>query len=301
MNSVKFYITPVYPYGNDHYYHEIIVLAEGFRDLGFEVFGNTDYWFQPEKNEYLINGDINSKADIEIYDSRYIKSFAHLLFKKGHKAFNLDAINVLVDRNSWISPDWMIDDNYSIFDIILAGNLLHNVSYPKNVYPSAIGITYRQMEYIDRFTDPCSPESIIAYNFRVQHNLRKLILDNLKKRNNEICYPLQAKFREYNSNDQYSSSIDQFYWEKTTRRHNTEYFKLINQSILFFSVGGYFEFKPVLFQPYSLIDKFRRKPFYLLYKYLTRIEKDISNSIYIFQYDSFRMWKRFIQKPRLSC
>ena len=42
--KIKFFITPVYPYGNDHYYHEIIVLAEGFLDLDYEIFGNVNYW-----------------------------------------------------------------------------------------------------------------------------------------------------------------------------------------------------------------------------------------------------------------
>ncbi len=49
MSLVKFYITPIYPYGNDHYYHEIISLAEGFRALGCKIIGNADYWYEPEK------------------------------------------------------------------------------------------------------------------------------------------------------------------------------------------------------------------------------------------------------------
>ena len=52
--TVKFFITPVYPYGNDHYYHEMIAVAEGFEALGHKVIGNTDYWYLPDEKRYLI-------------------------------------------------------------------------------------------------------------------------------------------------------------------------------------------------------------------------------------------------------
>ncbi len=297
MKSVKFFITPVYPYGDDHYYHEIIVLAEGFRDLGYKVLGNVDYWYEPERGKFLIEGDIDAEADIFIYDYRYVKSFAHVLFRKNSKAFNHNSIKVLVDRNSWISPDWMGDDNYSVFDVIFAGNLLSNVSYRANVRPSAIGITCRQMKNIDKFCDDSiSSEDIIAYNFRVPHNLRKLIIENIQKQNGELGYTIKAKFSEYNPDDDQSTAVDKFYSDMTTRRHNPEYFKNINEYLLFFSVGGYFEFKPITFQPYTLFDKIRRKPYYFLNKFLTQTGRDVSDTIFVFQYDSFRMWETIYAK-----
>ena len=298
MKSVKFFITPIYPYGNDHYYHEIIVLAEGFKDLGYKVIGNADYWFEPENNEYLIQEDITAEADINIYDYRYTKSFSHLLFRKNHlKNLNNGSVNVLVDVNEWwASSDWMIDEQYSVFDIILVANMLKNVTYKKNVYSTAKGITHRQMMYIDKYYEDTTIENAIAYNFREPHNLRKLILTNLKNRENELNYPLTARFTEWDPEDKNLTEADRYYWEKTLRRHNPAYFKNISQELLFFAVGGYFQYKPVGFQPYNFFDKMRRKPWYLLHKYLVRSGRDISDTIFIFQYDSFRFWETLYAK-----
>src|SRR5699024_797740 len=123
----------------------------------------------------------NSQADIEIYDYRYIEAFGHVLFRRNGEGFNDNCINILVDRNDWISPDWMKSDLFSVFDIIFSGNLFVNIDYKQNVFPSAMGITKRQMNYIDNTYENIETEKIIGYNFRVPHNLRRQILDNMKQ------------------------------------------------------------------------------------------------------------------------
>ena len=133
---IKFFITPVYPYDNDHYYHEIIALAEGFEELGFTIFSNADYWWQPEKKCFLLAGNLeDTDYDIGIYSSRYVKSFEHLLFRKGYPSFEKKAINILIHRNSWISPYWRNKQYFEAFDLICSGNLFSNINYHKKIKP----------------------------------------------------------------------------------------------------------------------------------------------------------------------
>jgi len=292
MKTVKFFVTPVYPYGNDHYYHEIIGVAEGFAQLGWTITGNCNYWYIPEKKEYLLKEDVDNKHDIAIYDYRYVRSFEHILFRMGYPNFDSSKIHILVDRNDWIAPIWL-NKHYRVFDFIFSGNIYNNVKYPKNVYPWVIGLTQRIINYIDKsYSDNEPAEEIIGHNFRITHNLRELIFDNLSKKIKK--YPLQLCLTEssYKMAPFISSAdADGLYWRQSTGRHNPSYFKLLNSKLLFFSFGGYYEYKPLCYQPYSVMDKIRRKPYFYYSKLLKKLNKDISPAHFIFQYDNFRFWE----------
>ena len=60
---------------------------------------------------------------------------------------------------------------------------------------------------------------------------------------------------------------------------------------MFTAFGGYYEYKPLLYQPYDLIKKIRRKVYYFYSKILSLLKKDISPAYFIFQYDNFRFWE----------
>lgn len=289
--TVKFFITPVYPYGDDHYYHEMISAAEGFEALGFKVIANADYWWIPEENRFLLNGTKSKEFDIAIYDYRYVKSFEHLLFRKGYPNFDKGKKHVLLDRNDWISPIWWKNPHYDIFDLILAGNLFQSIHYPRNVRPSAIGLTNRIMNYLDKNYSENSPQDhIIGYNFRVSHNMRGRLLQGII--DSDIKYPVESRFTDSISQDDIDlPEEDKKYWHQSSKRHNPAYFELLNKTLLFCSFGGYYETLPIIYQPYSFLDKIRRKPKYLKYNSLKKAGKDFSDEIFIFQHDNFRFWE----------
>lgn len=287
----KFFVIPIYPYGNDHYYHEIIALAEGLKELGHEVWGNVNYWFEPEKGSYLIKKNESKDFDVAIYDFRYVKSFEHLLFREGYPNFDLKKIHVLVDRNDWISPIWHKNKHYRIFNLILAGHLLRNVKYPPNVRPWAMGLTNRIIKYIDKYFNPDAPyEKVIGYNFRVGHNLRGYLVSRFRE---VPCkYPLvECVTKGLGGALPHGDLLDKYYWKKTKWRHDPLYFKMLNEKLLFFTVGGYYQFKPIVYEPYSILDRLKRKPFYYLYKLYKYFNKDFSPFIFVFQWDSFRFWE----------
>lgn len=282
MKKIKFFVTPIYPYGNDHYYHEIIVLAEGFVDLGYEICGNVNYWQDYITKEYLIKKSSSDDFDIAIYDYRYVKSFDHLLFRKGYPNFNKSKKHILIDRNDWINPIWKNNNHYKIFNFILGCHTVKGFSFPDNYIPWAMGLSNRIISSIDN-TSTQSLESHIGHNFRVWHNLRKMFVDEIKKTNNYLpVSQLLSKIPDEKTNPE-----EFFYYQNTTRRHNNKYYEIINSSLLFMGFGGYIETLPKIYQPYDLIDKIKRKPYYLL----SKINREKSS--FVFQWDSFRMWELF--------
>jgi hypothetical protein len=287
MKTVKFFITPVYPYGNDHYFHEIVALAEGFQKLGHRIIGNCDYWWIPESHSYLIKGELeNESFDIAIYDYRYARSFEHLLFRKGYPNFDRSKKHVLVDRNDGHQPIWWRNDHYRTFDLILSGNLYRGVVYPPNVRPWAIGLTQRIIEGIDQYYQPDALRAaVIGYNFRVDHSLRSYLLKHIKSTSKSFpCKQLIT------GND-VENETDLIFYNATTRRHNPQYFRILCSTELFLSFGGYFDFKPLRYMPWNFIDKVLRKPNYWIYRVKEKSKRDFSNHIYIFQQDSFRFWE----------
>jgi hypothetical protein len=280
--KIKFFITPVYPYGNDHYFHEIIVLAEGFKELGFKLSGNVNYWQDYKSKEYLINKSEEDDYEIAIYDYRYVKSFEHLLFRNGYPNFNLDSINILVDRNDWISPIWNKNTNYKIFNLILGCHTIKDFKYPKNYIPWVMGLSNRMIKAIDDTSSEILHKEI-GHNFRVWHNLRKLFINEIESTENN--FPVNQRL---SINPKKNNNLENyFYYKKTTRRHSLEYYKIINSSLMFLGFGGYIETSPKIYQPYSLIDKIRRKPNNLMANY-NRLKYS-----FVFQWDSFRMWELF--------
>lgn len=285
----KFYLLPYYI--PDNYTPELIALAEGFKELGIQFYSNINYWYEPETGEYLFKESDSDSYDVGIYDYRYIYHSK----KWTPQRVNQDKINILHDRNDWLSPEWLDSRILDVFDFILANHLLQFVNYPDKVKPWAIGYTNRIAKYIDKYriSDLSRIEKEIACNFRVGHNLRGLIMKKLDQIDT-LNYPINFKTTDSTNPNQVSiqgSNIDNHYWKETGHRHNPEYYKLINQSLLTYAFGGYYEYKPFCYQPYNLLDKIKRKPNYYITNHLIKKGKDPSQYCFTFQYDSFRMWE----------
>ena len=288
--KVKFFITPVYPYGDDHYYHEMIALAEGFTELGHEVFSNHDYWSIPEKDQFLLKGNKSKDYDLGIYDYRYARSFEHLLFRKGFPNFPHHAKHVLIDRNDGISPIWELNKTYlKAFDLIFSGNLFISKSYPSNVKPWAIGLTSRQMNYLDNHLESEITDQI-GYNFRIGHNMRKIVFDNLQACDlpyqlvNEVTHKQQEVVEVLNE-------IDSSYNRASTGRHHPEYFNKLNTNLLFLTFGGYLEYKPIRYRPYNLESRISRKIYHLRAKLERVFGLSDEHNYLVYQQDNFRFWE----------
>lgn len=286
--TVKFFITPVYPYGNDHYYHEIIGLAEGFEELGFKVIGNCDYWFIPEEQRFLISESFDEDFDMAIYDHRYVRSFDHLLFRRGFPNFDKTKKHILIDRlEDWLEPKWAKNKNYKVFDAIFSCNLISGYKIPKNVYPWAMGLTHRMIKTIDLYRSEIK-NHVIGFNSRVDHEVRKIAFSKLIGLN--LKYPLEVLTTGSLSQERIlGSEIDNYYFKSTTRRHNPKYYTLLNETLLFSSIGGYIHLRPTDYYPFSFLDKVLKIP----YKFGSLLKINPHKTHFIFQWDSFRLWECF--------
>lgn len=288
--KVKFFITPVYPFGDDHYYHEIIALAEGFKELGHEVFSNHDYWFIPDDKQFLLKGNKSKDYDLGIYDYRYARSFEHLLFRKGFPNLPKQAKHFLIDRNDGISPIWELDKTYlKAFDLIFSGNLFISKSYPTKVKPWAIGLTNRQMQYLD-LNSGSDIKDQIGYNFRVGHNMRKIVFDNLQSSDlpfqlvNEVTHNQQEVVVILNEDDS-------VYNNASTGRHHPEYFNKLNTNLLFLTFGGYLEYRPIRYRPYNFESRASRKFYHLRARLERALGLDDEHNYLVYQQDNFRFWE----------
>ncbi|HLG19343.1 MAG TPA: hypothetical protein VI895_05945 [Bdellovibrionota bacterium] len=288
--TAKFFVTPVYPYGKDRYYHEIVALAEGFQELGHRVIGNVNYWQIPEVSSYLIPEDDESDFDIAVYDYRYVTSFAHLLFRHGYPNFRKDRPHILLDRNDWISPIWL-DKPYERFELIASGNLYRNVKYRRNMRPWAMGLTSRIMRAIDRFYKEDEPQDpVIGSNSRTDNNVRSRLHAALSEQSK--CYPLKPCLSSGHAGWKADAKDpDYIYWKQTTERHDPDYFHALNRHLLFSAICGYFEYRPLLYQPYSFLDKIRRRPFIWGSKIANGLGLDEASKQFLFQHDSFRFYE----------
>lgn len=287
---VKFFITPVYPYGDDHYYHEMIALAEGFKELGHDVFSNHDYWYIPEQDQLLLKGSKSTDYELGIYDYRYARSFEHLLFRKGFSNFPPHAKHILIDRNDGISPIWELNKTYlNAFDLIFSGNLFISKSYPSNVKPWAIGLTNRQMNYLDFHLGEEMKEQV-GYNFRIGHNMRKIVFQNFQACDlpyqlvNEVTHKQQEVVAVLNENDSAYNSA-------STGRHHPEYFMKLNANLLFLTFGGYLEYKPIRYRPYNLEARLNRKFYHLRAKLERALGWSDEHNFLVYQQDNFRFWE----------
>jgi hypothetical protein len=165
--------------------------------------------------------------------------------------------------------------------------LLKDVPYPSNVKPWAIGLTNRIVHSIDKYFDKNEiQENVIGHNFRIVHNMREYVLkgleQNLKKFTLQPCFTDAKKIED---------PIDSHYWKISSHRHIPEYYKMLNSKLMFASFGGYYEYKPVAYAPYGLLDRIKRKPFHWYSKLLSGSNKSIAPAVFVFQYDNFRFWE----------
>lgn len=220
-----------------------MVLAEGFQDLGIKYFGNIDYWWDIEKNEYLIQEDNEQKADVHIYSS-------HLLLDNPDYINKVDwsTCNVLLDNEDGFDSPSM-DSKYSKFNLILRCHFNkkfwcftekmdwaqeREASYLPQTKPWNFGLSRRIINSVGKYRDE-EVQNRVLCNFRMPHNIRKMGIEGFNK-------ILSSKYEIYNniteSLDVKETDYPKSYWAQTGRRHNVVYYKDINSSKITYAFGG---------------------------------------------------------------
>ncbi|MEK6477316.1 hypothetical protein WJR50_07275 [Catalinimonas sp. 4WD22] len=274
--KTKFFLTPYETPEKANYQHLAVALAEGLKDLQIQFYGNIDYWFCLDSNEYLIkSAPENFEADIHVYSTLYFRSNSSFFFQD-------DKINVLLDASDGIFTPAQ-DPAFKRFNYILRTHYNRHFYYPDNVLPWAFGLTKRMINSSSAYTHLEKTIDILQ-NFRVDHSLRKYMIDHLNPRLSKYY-----DIREIITNS--AGNVDPHsYWAQTGRRHDEKYFQLINSSRYTYVFGGDFQPKPLISSfygpPHRLGHRLKRKVLNMLQiksKYL----------VYLNQFDSWRLWEGF--------
>lgn len=270
--NVLFYLAPqTHIPTNEVYEHAAICIAEGFKNSDVTFYANTFQWYDNEINDYLFKpspSDFN--PDVCIYSTSYF-------------AFNLGSINDLNNTKYNILLD--LDDGYPTisnsvefkkFNLVLRTHYSLDYTYNNNVHPWAFGVSNRITTEIDKTLN--EPESNDVYvNYRVGFNTRSMSINEM--------LPVLAK--KYNINHSVTDNIGikelehlnvNDYWNQTGRRHNPDYYKQLNKSLLTFTFCGAFEQKEPKF----------------LYRLKETIEKRtvrLSKNFTVANFDSWRFWE----------
>ncbi len=295
--TVKFYTNPYNFLNEDTYQHCSVALAEGLVELGIEFYGNDNYWYINEEERFLIQKAKDSfKETISIYTPDYFyhnkKIFEH--FNKDDSKFNIliyeslsSAYRLLGKKHNQLFKMWN-DPFFKKFDIVLKCHYTDKIKYPSNFYPWSFGVTNRLINTIN-YEDITNKKNQICSNFRHPHNLRKKALSELNpllSQKYEICDIVSSSL-----NDKKDFNDNNFsYWAQSYHRHDSEYFKLISNSLFSYCFGGIIELKPVNENHKQYLGKL----FLLLSRTLRYFNLSDASCYYIYQYDNFRFWESLL-------
>jgi len=283
----KFHIVP-----QEHklvrYQHESVALCEGLQELGFEFYGSDNYWFEVETNSYLIkNAPDDFKSDIDIYSTYYFKAFPAEIDKVDY-----NKINIFIDREDGLYGEYG-NPKYKKFNLILRTHYNKNINYNyynKNIKPWAFGLSNRIIKAIDEtYNEPTIDRTLIT--FRISHDLRSKAVNEMSP----VISKKHPLFSAITINLENKEAItlsetDKSYWIQSGHRHDPAYYKLLNESLLTYSFGGFIFTKP--FATNRIVRQFQN-----LYKLkatiLQKLHKDNASCYFIDQFDSWRLWESF--------
>ena len=269
--KIKFFLLPYIKPTDSNFQHQEICLAEGFKTKNISFCGNINYWFDNTTKTYLIQKEEGTfQPTVCIYSSLY--------FHKYYDQFKLanGCINILIDN----------EDGYNTacdkprakeFTLILRTHFTLHHKYNVNVVPWAFGLSNRIIQEL-KLSYNLPIKNRCLSNFRVSYNLRELAINRI----NPIIskrFEIIQKLTEGLDLVERENLSEFDYWNQTGRRHNTEYYKLLNSSLLTHTFGGVLEYKSSLHRIKEWAEK--------------RIKFRLSNNFNLYQYDSWRLWEVF--------
>ena len=270
--TVLFYLSPqTHIPTNEVYEHAAISIAEGFKELDITFYANTIQWYDNETGDYLFKpGPSDFNPDVCIYSTSYFINKLGTI-----KDIDTKKYNILLDLDDGY-PTVSNSMEFIKFNLVLRTHYSLDYKYNNNVKPWAFGLSNRIINEIDKTLDQQDGDDVYV-NYRVGFNIRSLSINEM--------LPVLAK--KFTINHFVTDNIDvktmgnsnpNDYWNQTGRRHNTDYYKQLNKSLLTLTFCGAFE---------------QKEP-KLLYRIKETIEKRIfrsSKNFIVGNYDSWRFWE----------
>ncbi len=259
--------------------HELICLAEGFRELGVEFYGDDDYWREPGTGEYLIKkAPAGFRSEVDVYTVFYFRAYPERFAQVDRSKYT-----VFIDRDDGLFGDFS-NPRYASFNLILRAHYNKHIPYGKNVRPWAFGLSNRIVHAIGQSrNEPVQQRAVI--NFRIAHPLRKMADTDLTPVLSKKFSIANAITKNFSADAPPSlTGTDREYWVLTGSRHDPDYYKLLNSSTLTYAFGGFIYPRPYPSSRYKkLLQKFSGLA--------AAISGDRYSHSFIDQFDSWRFWE----------
>jgi len=285
MISVKFFVLPE-SVSERCYQHEIIQLAEGFKEIGIPFYGNCKYWYSHESGDYLIRDKKSKPASVNIFSSDFVRWNSDY-----EKEITNKKINILVDSDDgYLTIGHHV---YNKFEFVLKCHMIKHINYPFNFKPWAFGLTNRIINKILESKKIKVKKSTLV-NYRVYYDTRFLAKNQLDPLINEkyrvinwVSDPYKKHSKDRLINEKESAS----YWWQTGSRHDTKYYEKLNESSFTYCFGGPIVRKNNLIQlthNSKIVNRIERR----IGRYLAQSGK--THNLINYQYDSWRLWESLL-------
>lgn len=220
---------------------DIIILAEGLRELGIPFYCSADYWLQsPTEGDYLFRRTPDVQPDdcdvvvlpytwfnwILLELPRPIRREVPAgLFKKGRRYRT-----VYMDTNDGLrTVSW--EPAFRQFDIILRTKYNRRAWRPSNLRPWVLGISSRMLRMTAGAPPFSSRKRTVLVNFGASHHYPH----TARIRSHEVFDPVIKRILELDSTrDDLSAApadpYDRLMWEQTNHRHSRSYYERLKNS-----------------------------------------------------------------------
>lgn len=290
----------VYFFCRDHaqaYQDDVVVLAQGLRELGAEVFANCDYWRNsPAPGDWLVRRDPRvSPEDCDIVTvngawSRWIDSDFKVhetplpvgLFTTGrrYRTAYLDL------DDGYETPSWRPE--YQAFDAVFRAKYNRRCFHPANQHPWVLGLNQRMLDMTAGAPPWHDRKRELLVNFGASHPY-------LHSARAQAGPPFVAAARPYFAiNDQRddlkippTEPYDLLMWEQTQRRHSRAYYERLKSAQAVVAFCGEL-IPPAPFHPRYLVGGRQARLNRLWYDVLARFDPRPPRLI---QWDSWRFWE----------
>lgn len=272
------------------YHHCELALAEGFRSLGIPVYGTRAWWKDHAAAGFTIPlAPTGFTPDLHIHSAYELSSCS-----SPDESFRLPGLHVVVDWNDG-EGIWLAGPHAGVADLVLRSHYRDDLGYPSNVRPWAFGLTDRLVDALSVWPS-APPAPSINWNFRHDHNLRRLIRRRLPV---ELLrrYPLTTRTDPLDP-------TDELLQQQTCGRHHPNYFHALHTHRITAVFGGNFRLRGPI--PRNLAGRITRRTRMEIVKLHLRLRRqktyeqwlDFAEShpqtYHIVQTDSWRWWESLL-------
>jgi hypothetical protein len=208
--------------------------------LGITFGGSKDYW--PEATGTLIQKDAGLEtSDILVADSEWFSNEealprGFLRPKSWQRTLWFDHSDGIFFEGAFSGRprDWSKRTWVSRVDHVFRSHFVEGWTYPKNVVPSAFGLTERIIAALDHPLPFEQRESGILFNSRVLHTCRRVFRESWSLERAGL--PFLERF----SSGSPGNGLDEIWYQATGGRHHRDYYRILGSVTHCSAIGGYF-------------------------------------------------------------